>query len=121
MGVGVALEPAATFPVYLAPVEAQPGLLAVGEHLPQGHAEHPRVRGVGERPGLQTLWSAPEAPQGRESKANWLPTVMESVEKLVLFYPPCKGNLSVLLHDVMLVVVGQRPHQAKVPDLYFVG
>lgn len=60
---GARVGGASLFPVYLAPVEAQPGLLAVGEHLPQGHAEHPGVRGVGERPGLQTLWSAPEAPQ----------------------------------------------------------
>lgn len=109
------------FPVYLAAVEAQPGLLAVREHLPQGHAEHPRVRGVGERPGLQTLWSAPEAPQGEKANKTLLTTVMEGVKKAALFYPPCKGNLPVLLHDVVLVVVGQRPHQAKVPDLYFVG
>lgn len=54
----------------------------------------------------------------RRGNSRSAPTVMEGV---VFFYPPCKGNLPVLLHDVVLVVVGQRPHQAKVPDLYFVG
>lgn len=55
-----------SFHVYLAPVEAQPRLLAVCEHLPQGDSKHPRVCGVGERPGLQTLWSAPETPHNQE-------------------------------------------------------
>lgn len=53
----------------LAPVEAQPRLLAVSEHLPQGNSEHPRVCGVGEGPGLQALWSAPETPQ-KQTKAS---------------------------------------------------
>ena len=33
-------------------------------------------------------------------------------------HPPRKGDLSVLLHDIVLVIVRQRPHQAKVPDLH---
>lgn len=52
--------------VYLAPVEAQPRLLAVCEHLPQGNSKHPCVCGVGKRPGLQTLWSAPKTAQKQE-------------------------------------------------------
>lgn len=56
------------FHVYLAPVEAQPRLLAMGEHLPQGNSKHPRVCGMGERPGLQTLWSTPGMPPNQEKE-----------------------------------------------------
>lgn len=105
------------FHVYLAPVEAQPRLLAVREHLPQGNSEHPRVCCVGERPGLKTLWSTPE----KSPCENKYKSLSSSKIKSAFLHPPCKGDLPVLLHDVVLVIVGQRPHQAKVPDLYFVG
>lgn len=36
-------------------------------------------------------------------------------------HPPCEGDLAMLLHDIVLVVVGQRPHQAKVTDLHSVS
>lgn len=32
-------------------------------------------------------------------------------------HSPGERDLAVLLHDVMIVVVGQRPHQAEVADL----
>lgn len=44
---------------HLTPIEAQPRLLAVGEHLPQGDAKHPGVGGVGEGARLQRLRSTP--------------------------------------------------------------
>lgn len=46
---------------YLTAVEAEPRLLTVGAHLPQGHPEHPRVRSVGKRACLQALWGTPDA------------------------------------------------------------
>lgn len=36
-------------------------------------------------------------------------------------HPPRKGDLSMLLHDIVLVVVRQRSHQAKVTDLHSVS
>lgn len=54
---------------YLAPIEAQPRLLAMSKHLPQSDSKHPRVSGMRERSGLQTLWGAPEA--GRTTTLMW--------------------------------------------------
>lgn len=45
--------------VYLTTVEAQPRLLAMCEHLPEGDSKHPCVCSMGERSSLKTLWSAP--------------------------------------------------------------
>lgn len=54
--------------VYLAPIKAQPRLLAMREHLPESDSKHPCVCGVGERSGLQTLWGAPAT--GRTTNFN---------------------------------------------------
>lgn len=43
----------------LAPIEAQPRVLPVGEHLPQGDPEHPGIGGVREGTRLQRLWRTP--------------------------------------------------------------
>lgn len=37
------------------------------------------------------------------------------------FHPPRKGDLAMLLHDIVLMVVRQRPHQAKVTNLHSVS
>lgn len=45
--------------MHLAPIQTQPRLLSVGEHLPKGDPKHPGVRCVRESARLQRLWSTP--------------------------------------------------------------
>ena len=73
----------------LGAVEADPGLLPEGEHLPEGDAEHPGVGGVAELAGLERLRRAPG-----------------------------EGDLLPLRHDVAVVLLRQGPHQAEVTDLH---
>lgn len=57
---------------YLSARQAEPGLLAVGEHFPQGDGEHPHVRGVGEGADAETLRSTPggERDSGRLARIS---------------------------------------------------
>ena len=52
-------------PPHLTAIEANPGLLAVGEHLPQRDPKHPGVAGVGEGTCLQALWGTPGRDKGQ--------------------------------------------------------
>ena len=72
--------------VHLASVEAQPGLLAVCEHLPESDSKHPGVCSVGERSGLQTLWGAPAA--GRNCFFKLEPYMSEHIVTLDREYFP---------------------------------
>ena len=52
-------------PPHLTAIEANPGLLAIGEHLPQRDPKHPGVAGVGEGACLQALWGTPGRGRGQ--------------------------------------------------------
>lgn len=54
-----------TQPPHLTAIEADPGLLAVGEHLPQRDPKHPGVAGMGEGARLQALWGTPGRGRGQ--------------------------------------------------------
>lgn len=45
--------------MYLSARQPEPGLLAVGEHLPQRHAKHPHIWGMREGAHTKALWGAP--------------------------------------------------------------
>lgn len=58
---------------HLTAIEADPGLLAIGEHFPQRHPEHPGVAGMGEGACLQALGGTPGRGRGqREALSNTL-------------------------------------------------
>jgi hypothetical protein len=61
----------------LTAIEANPGLLAIGEHLPQCDPKHPGVAGMGESPCLQALRGTPG-----------------------------KRHLAMLLHDIVVIILG---------------
>ena len=76
----------------LGPVQTDPRLLPEGEHLPQRHAEHPRVGRVAELPRLEALGRAPR-----------------------------EGNFLPLRHHVAIILLGQSSHQTKVADFHSVN
>lgn len=66
--------PMGTIPLtlpHLAAIKANPGLLAIGEHLPQCDPKHPGVTGMGESPCLQALRGTPGKKQGSKGRLLW--------------------------------------------------
>lgn len=54
-------------PSHLTAIEANPGLLAVGKHLPQRYPKHPGVASVGEGSSLQALRGTPGRDRGQRA------------------------------------------------------
>lgn len=55
---------------HLTAVETNPGLLAIGEHLPQCDPKHPGITGMGEGTCLQALRSTPGRGRGHKESLS---------------------------------------------------